>query len=300
MKSNPFIDIIRFLLIVLLTGGLISCGGGKKDETAQSSEFDEAASEVQQKVEKVIYEIPTPSEIPFIIESTGADYNEDLVNDISKVDKYLSSNKIAALNLGIYATDIGYFVTYDQVQEALNYMDGCQRIAEQLGIQNVVDAAVIKRFEDNLQSRDTLGNIINQIINNSDTYLKESDRNNIAALVLAGTFIEGLYISTQLVETYPKDILPDDARNLILTPVIQLILDQEEALADMIDLLKNIDIKGDWIEGLINSLEELKRKYEELDIKEQLSNNRADLVLTDATLERITKQINRIRTTMVY
>ncbi|MFC2123239.1 hypothetical protein ACFLU5_00390 [Bacteroidota bacterium] len=300
MKSYSLRNVAQMLLTLLITGGLISCGGGKKEETTESSEFDEAATEVQQKVEKVIYEIPSPSDIPFIIESTGAEYNDDLVNDISKVDKYLTSNKIAALNLGIYATDIGYFVTYDQVQEALNYMDGCQRIAEQLGIQNVADATVIQRFEDNLQSRDSLGGIINQIIANSDTYLRESERNNIAALVLAGTFIEGLYISTQLVATYPKDLLPDDSRILILTPVIHLILDQEEALGDMIDLLKNINIKGDWIEGLINSLVELQGNYQELDIKEQLSQNRPDLVLTDVTLERITKQIDRIRTTMTY
>ncbi len=300
MKSYSFINVARILLILLVAGGLISCDGGKKEETTDSSEFDEAASEVQEKVIKIIYEIPSPADIPFIIQSTGAEYNRDIVNDISKVDKYLSSNKIAALNLGIYATDIGYFVTYGQVQEALNFLEGCRRLSEQLGIQNVVDAAVINRFEENLQSHDSLRGIVNQIIKNSDTYLKEIDRNNIAALVLTGTFIEGLYISTQLVATYPKDILPDDTRNLILTPLIGLILNQEEALANLIDLLKSIDIKGDWIEGLINSLEELQAKYGDLDIKDQISNNRADLVVSDKTLERITIQIDRIRTTMTY
>jgi len=288
------------LLTFLIIGGLVSCGGGKKEESDQSSEFDNAASEVQKKVTSVIYEIPSPADMPFIIQATGADFNGGLVSDIGKVDKFLSSNKVAALNLGIYATDVGYLVTYDQIQEALNYMEGCQKIAEQLGIQNVVDAAVMQRFEDNIQDHEILGEIINQMIDDSDTYLKESDRNNIAALVLAGTFIEGLYVSTQLVTTYPKDILSNDERNLILTPVIDLILDQEKALGDMIDLLKSIDIKGDWIEGLINSLEELQNNYKELDIKEQISNNRADLALSDKTLERITIQIDRIRTTMTY
>ena len=300
MKSNMFSNAVMKVLVFLITGSLLSCGGGKQEDKTERSEFDEAASEVRKKVEKVIYEIPPPSEIPFIIQSTGADFNADLVNDIGKVDKYISTSKIAALNLGVYATDIGYLVTYDQVQEALNYMDGCQRIAEELGVQNVVDAAVKERFEDNLGSADSLGGIINEIIRNSDSYLKASDRDNIAALVMAGTFIEGLYVATQLVATYPKDILPEDSRNLILTPLIKLILDQEKPLDDMIDLLNSIDIKGDWIEGLINSLVELQANYNELEILDEIGRNRADLVLSDKTLERITIQIEKIRRTVTY
>jgi hypothetical protein len=277
---------------------MVSCGGEKKTET--SSEFDNAASGLKDQVEKVIYEIPSPSEIPYVIQATGADYNGDLVNDIGKVTKYQATPKIAALNLGVYATDVGYLITYEKVQDALKYMQGCLEIGDYIGLKNALDAAIVDRFQKNLNTKDSLANIINQAISNSDQYLQDTERNNIAALVIAGTFIEGLYISTQLVDTYPKDMLPDDSRNLILTPLIRLILDQEESLEDMINLLKSITFKDDWIEGLINSMVELKGNFEELKIKDQISNNRADLVLTDKTLERITTQIEKIRTTVTY
>jgi hypothetical protein len=276
-----------------------SCVSDKKQESS-SEEFDEAASEIKKKVESIIYEIPSPSEIPFIIEATGADFIPDLVNDLEKSEKYISSNKVAAMNLGVYASDIGYLVTYEKVQEALNYLDACMDVGESLGLQSTIDVSIIEKFEANLSNKDTLAAIINDAINDSDHYLKENERNNIAALVIAGTFIEGLYIATQIVDSYPKDILSDDERNLVLTPLIRIVLEQEEPLANMIGLLNSIDNKGDWIDGLINSLVELKTNYQELEVEELLDENKANLVLSDKILERITIQIKKIRSTVTY
>ncbi len=288
---------VGFLLIIMLFA--FSCSTDKKQETS-SDEFDEAASEIKEKVEAIIYEIPSPSEIPFIIQATGAEYIPQLVNDLGKYEKYTSSTKVAAMNLGVYASDIGYLVTYEKVQEALNYMDGCLDIGESLGLQSTIDVSIIEKFEANLGKKDTLAAIINDAINKSDSYLKENERNNIAALVIAGTFIEGLYIATQIVDSYPKDMLSSDDRNLILTPLIRVVLEQETALGNMISLLKSIDNKGDWIEGLINSMEELKSNYEELDIDELLDENKGNVVLSDKVLERITIQVQKIRSTVTY
>ncbi|HLF34790.1 MAG TPA: hypothetical protein VI583_11150 [Cyclobacteriaceae bacterium] len=288
-----------FLFSVLITTGLLSCGGEKK-QAGTSGEFDSAASSIQNQVQNVLYEIPPPSEIPYIIQATGADYNRDLVNKLEKQEKYLATQKIAALNLGVYATDIGYLVSYDQVQDALNYMKGCLDIGENLGLKSALDITIVNRFQSNLNAKDSLANIINQVISNSDRYLKDAERDNIAALVVAGTFIEGLYLSSQLVARYPKDILNDQSRNLVLTPLIKIILDQEKPLGDIINLLRSIDLKDDWIDGLINSMDELKKNYTELNIQEQIRNNRADLALSDKTLERITIQIEKIRTTVTY
>lgn len=304
MKTNFKISFIKKLgiyFIVLSTAGLIfSCTGDKKQEKDAGEEFDQAASDLSDRVKKVIYEIPPPSELPILIQSTGANYNPDLINNLDKAKKYTASNKVAALNLGIYATDIGYLVTYERVQEALNYMEVCLELGESIGIQNAIDPTVVRNFESNLDNKDSLASIINHVISESDEFLTENDRSNIAALVITGTFIEGLYIGTQLVATYPNDMLPDDSRNLVLSPLVKLILKQEEPLSDMISLLNNIQDKDDWIDGLINSMEELKRNYEALEVEDLLSDNRTDLVLTDKTLERITLQISKIRKTVTY
>lgn len=304
MKTKLIISFIKkleiYFVVLSVVGYIVSCAGDKKQEKDASEEFDQAASELSDRVKKVIYEIPPPSEMPALIQSTGANYNPDLINELDKAKKYTASNKVAALNLGIYTTDIGYLVIYERAQEALNYMEVCLELGESIGIQNAIDPSVVKNFESNLDNKDSLASIINQVISESDQFLNENERSNIAALVISGTFIEGLHIATQLVDTYPKDMLSDDARNLILSPLIKLILEQEEPLSDMIALLSNIQDKDDWIEGLINSMEELKKNYEALEIEDLLSENRTDLVLNDKTLERITLQISKIRNTVTY
>jgi hypothetical protein len=304
MKTNLYTAFIRktglYFILIALAGFFVSCSGDKNQEQDEGEEFERAASELSDRVRKVIYQIPPPSEIPVLIESTGANFNPDLVNVLDKAKKYTTNNKVAALNLGVYTTDIGYLVTYEKVQEALNYMEVCLELGESIGIQHAIDQAVVKKFESSLDNRDTLASIINQVIRDSDEFLNENERSNIAALIISGTFIEGLYIATQLVDTYPKDLLPEDSRNLVLAPLIRMILEQEESLGDMVILLNNIEDKDDWIAGLINSMEELKKNYEALDVQGPLSENRTDVVLTDRTLERITIQIKKIRNTVTY
>ena len=58
-------------------------------------------------------------------------------------------------------------------------------------------------------------------------------------MVVTGSFVEGLYISTGLIKTYPKDLLPDDSRNLVLTPLMRVVLEQKKSVSD---LVKNVVI----------------------------------------------------------
>jgi hypothetical protein len=51
-----------------------------------------------------------------LLQATGAEFNQSLLNDRSKVDQYSSRNDKAALNLGI-AADIGYLSSYDKLRK---------------------------------------------------------------------------------------------------------------------------------------------------------------------------------------
>lgn len=295
MKSFRGHALIAFALIFVA-----ACSGDKKKEESASSEFEEASEDLKEKVERVIYNIPSPSEIPYIIESTGADFNPTIVNDDEKYQSYTTIQNKAAFNLGVYATDIGYLSSYGKTQEALNYMDVCIKLSESIGIQDAIDMEVLSRFEQNLGNQDSLADIIDQSIARSESYLEENERNNIAALIIGGTFIEGLYIATQIIDTYPKDILPDDQRMVILTPMINLLMKQEEPLGDMISLLKGVDDKGEWIDATINSLEELKETYDNFNPEEKIKSGQGNEVLNDEALQKITKQVASIRENVVY
>jgi len=285
------------LLTLIIMIGIVSCGqqSSKDEATDNSKDFEQAGDEVKEQIESVVYDIPSPSEIPFLLEATGAEFNEGLINDISKIETYELSNDKAALNLGVYATDIGYLVSYEKVQEALNYMSSTKTLADHLGVSAAINISLLERFEGNLANKDSLAFILNEAIGETDQFLKDDNRSRMAALLITGSFLEGLYISTQLINTYPKDILPEDSRNLVLTPLIRVILEQEKSLTDLLKVLETVE-QAEPVGDIKGQLIELQELYVALNIEEQIKNNQSNLVLTDATLESITIKVNAIRT----
>lgn len=301
MNSRNYYQLSSKVLLALIIGFLIACGSDKKKGSDAAKEFDDAQEQdTREQLDRTLRDIPPPSEIPYIIQSTGADYNPNIVNDYNKYESYTISAKKAAFNLGVYATDIGYLSSYGKTQEALNYMDVCLKLTETVGAQDAIDFAALERFENNLSNPDSLADIINTVIGNSDQYLQSNERNNIAALMIGGTFIEALYIATQIIDTYPKDLLPDDMRMQVLAPLVSMLVDQKESLKDVIDLLESVEGKEDWETATINSLQELYDNYTEFDPGGKIKEGRGDEVLNDEVLARLTVQVDSIRSNVVY
>ncbi|MFN7838987.1 MAG: hypothetical protein ACK5QG_13565, partial [Bacteroidota bacterium] len=243
------------------------------------------------------YNIPSPSEIPYLLQATGAEFNQSLLNDRKKVDQYLSRSEKAALNLGVYAADIGYLSSYEKTQEAIDYLNSAKKLADNLNISSF-DPEVLKRFESNISNRDSLSNLLDGAIKKTDKYLKDDQRNKLAALLVTGSFVEGLSISTGLIKTYPKNLLKETDRNAVLTPLIQVILNQEKSVDELSNMLSTVD-QAEPIATIQTDLAALKASYRALNIQEQIKNNRSDLVLSDKNLVEITKIIEKMRKEIV-
>jgi hypothetical protein len=283
---------IAVLLSACMLLVLQSCGSsGNKDKNAE--EFQEAEKNIPNQLDDIVYKIPPPSEIPYLLQATGADFNQGLLNPHTKADEYLSRSDKAALNMGAYAADIGYLSSYDKTQEAINYLSTCKSLAENLNVIGAFDTQMLTRFESNIANKDSLALLVDSSVSQAGKYLKGDNRNKLAAQVIAGSFIEGLYIATGLVSSYPKD-LPDDARNLVLTPIIKTVLDQKESVTEVRKMLSNVE-QSDLIAGLNTELGNLEKTYAALNIEDQIKNNRADLALSDKNLVEITNIVDRMR-----
>jgi hypothetical protein len=254
---------------------------------------------MKQQLEELIYNIPSPSEIPYLLQATGAEFNESLINPRTKVDQYASRTDKAALNLGVYAADIGYLSSYDKTQQAIDYLNSAKTLADNLGVIGSFDVEVLQRFEANISNKDSLTRLLDRTIKQTQSYLADDKRNKLSALVVTGSFIEGLYISTGLVKSYPKDLLPDDARNLVLTPIIRVILDQKKSVSDMVKMLTSTSVEQtEPITTIASDLKALEAAYSSLNIEEQIKNNKANLVLSDKNLIEITNIVEKIRTSI--
>jgi len=291
-----FTRLNAILLTTLVSLIIWSCGS--KKEESNSEEFNQAEQSLKDQIKDVVYNIPSPTEIPYLLEATGAEFNPTLINDRKKVDQYASINDKAALNLGVYAADIGYLSSYDKTQEAIDYLNSAKALADNLGVIGAFDADVLAKFEANIANKDSLGALLNETVQKTDRYLKDDSRNKLACLIVTGSFVEGLYISTGLIKSYPKNVLPDDARNLVLTPLMRVILEQQKSVTELLKMLSTVE-QTEPVIGIVADLTALEASYRALNIDEQIKNNRADLVLTDKNLTDITSIVEKLRKEIV-
>lgn len=285
---------IYFCLSAFVAFTAASCGSSSSDKDKNAKEFSEADQNLKQQIEEVVYNIPSPSEIPYLLQATGAEFNQSLLSDRSKVDQYAARTDKAALNLGVYAADIGYLSSYDKSQEAIDYLGACKTLADNLNIIGSFDVEVLKKFESNISNKDSLTHLLDQTIQKTEGFLKDDNRNKLSSLIVTGSFIEGLYISTGVIKSYPKNILPDDKRNLVLTPLMRVVLEQKKSVGELLKMLSAVE-QTEPITAIVAELINLEKAYNALNIEEQIKNNRADLVLTDKNLEEITKTVEKLR-----
>ena len=282
-------------LVITVSASLIlwSCGGSSnKDEN--SKDFEAAEESLKDQIQDVVYNIPSPSEIPYLLEATGAEFNQSLINDRKKADSYSTKSDKAALNLGVYAADIGYLSSYGKTQEAIDYLNTTKSLADGLGVVGSFDVEVLKQFEENIANKDSLASLLNRTVQKTDSYLKDDSRNKLAALMVTGSFVEGLYISTGLIKSYPKNLLADDQRNLILTPLMRVILQQEQSVDELLKMLSTVE-SNETVASITTDLTTLQASYRALNIEEQIKNNKANLVLSDKNLQDITNIVEKLR-----
>ncbi len=222
MTVIPFNHLLLLLAVALLT----SCGGTQPQQ--EPLIVDQQDTIVQntrlQKTRKIFYNIPSPMETAALLKKAGAKYNNKILNDVKTVDRYTAASS-QALNLGVYGADLSYASVFNQTQESMFYTAATQKLADRLGLTNAFDQNTLDRMEKNMNDRDSLLNIISETYWNMDAYLKENDRADISALMIAGGWIEGLYIATQVAGTNSSPEL------------LQRIAEQKLSLKDLIALI---------------------------------------------------------------
>jgi hypothetical protein len=286
------------LASVLLGVGLLftACDEKKKPDTTVTTDSLKIDSTVAKPANdpQILSELPPVSEMPAMLQLSGAEFNPSLVNPAAKAASYATTTDKAALNLGVYGTDIGYSSVYSKTQDIINEVKSAQKLADQVGVTQVFDAGIQKRFQNNLSQKDSLVKIVNESMKTASDYLKSNDRSNTAGLVATGAFVEGLYIATQLIEKYPKDLKETG----VLNQLIKTVIDQKKSLADLIAILKAA--KQDTpIAEYTKHLEDLYKVYETSQLEEKIKANKGDLRLTDKSILEIGNKVKEMRTKIV-
>jgi hypothetical protein len=228
--------------------------GSEEQDIIGSVIIDEQLLDDFNKSKLIFYSLPSPLETAMLIKRAGANFNSDLLNSTNNVGRYNTNLKMA-LNLGIYSADMSYSSLFDQTQSTLNYMGASRQLAEKLGVMDAITEETIRLLEENMNNREVVMDIISEAFMNSNAYLTEQDRPVIAAMVLTGGWVEGLYIATQLtggdMDSHPR--------------LLERIVYQKLALQTLLSLLDSHKNNPD-ISYIIERLSELESIFSEVKI----------------------------------
>jgi hypothetical protein len=266
------------LLSALLIVSLVNCSGGKKgkpvDENSEEALLDK--EDLKQKVRDVVYPLPTAFEVTEMINKVEASYIIGLSNGTSNVDKYFT-DKDQAINLGVYSADLSYASTYNMKQEVMNYMEASENLIVELGITGAFSVNFLDEVEANLDNKDKLVELITGSFYDTYEYLVKNNKEDLSLLVLAGTWIEGMYISCNISETVYNN--PE---------LVKVILHQKTSLNELVELLAPHN-EHETIQSVLSDLKPIKDIYDNID----------ETGITESQLSGIIEQTSIVRNKII-
>jgi hypothetical protein len=218
--------------------------------------------------------------------------NTSFLNPASNEKNYTDA-RLKALNFGIFSCDLSYCSIFEIGSEALKYFKTVKTMGDQIGVSTAIKPEVLKRLESNIGSSDSLAVITDDVYFSSFETLEDSKQGPTLALVVAGGWIESIYIAVNL------------AKYEANSPVIERLADQKYTLENLIEFLKNHEadpnVKGvkEDFEGLLAEFNKINVKDAESvkgkDDKKKLLGGGQQLMMSEEVYKGIVDKIKTVR-----
>ena len=247
-----------YILIPLLIFG--ACRSDKSKDSDYSKEFEipdsviyEGEYEISEEAMKdIVQNISSPVEIAALIKAVGVPFSKDYLATTDYIDNYNTSFK-KALGLGIFAADLGYQNMYNKTGSVIDYISTIKTLADGIRVGQFFDFTTLKRLATNNQNLDSLMTISVQNFNQMDRYLRENNRSNLSSLMVAGIWVESMYLLGEVVKESPNAELSEK------------IGEQKIILSNLMLLLKNYE-RDPKFKTLIEDLTEIQELYRDVTI----------------------------------
>lgn len=253
MKSN-------YLLLAPLSLSflLASCGGDKNEGTDDLATADSVKTEVTAtQVTETFFQVPSPGEMLTFIKMVGGKNNKNVsfLNPASNQKNY-TDNKLKALNFGIYSCDLSYCSIFEIGTEALKYFAVVKQLGDQIGVAAAIQPDVLKRLEGNLGNPDSLSVITDDLYFSSFETLEGGKQGPTLSMVVAGGWIESLYIATNLAKYEPN------------SPIVERLADQKYTLDNLVEFLKKYEKESADVAAVVSQFSELQAEFNKIGEKD--------------------------------
>ena len=196
------------------------------------------------KFSNTLFSLPSPYQLTMLVRNTGVSFNSNLLNSLENNQNYTSSFD-KCVNLGVYGADLAYMSIYEQAPLIVSLFSVIKSLSNDLDLTSAFSKELVERIENNVNDKDSLMNIVSGAYRDMDVYMKETQRQREGALVLAGGWIESMYILSQLTVESKSEALA------------QRIGESRQPLDNLIKILSPYYHDAPEIESLLDELVEL-------------------------------------------
>lgn len=199
-----------------------------------------------------ISSVPNPVEMSMLLQQSGVVYSSDLLNPVENINRYSTELK-KALNLGTYGTDLVHMNIYDRTVSTVLYLKNIKDIANDLSLGQFFDYETLNRLSENNKNIDSILFITSDGYNRMNNFLIEQRRSPVAICISFGTWIESLYLASNINKISNKQQVYDRVGG------------QREVLENIIILLEAFKQRSE-INDLLTKAQKLKKAYEKVSI----------------------------------
>ncbi|MFN8436964.1 MAG: hypothetical protein U0V72_04915 [Cytophagales bacterium] len=293
MKIKTLFSVSLFSLM------LAACSEAPKDDFDKVTTVDTTGKinkATADLASQVIKSIPPPVELSSILKNSGAEYASDILNNTDNVSSY-TTNYLKAANLGIYGADLGYINIYNHKEDALTYLNTVIDLANGLKVGQFFDFETIKRIANNNKNLDSMLNITQTNFEKMNTFLQDQQRSNISTYMLAGGWVEAMYITTSVaLKKNDKALFEKIGEQKMVLDQLVILLDFFKNDPNAIEISKELAVlKTHFSEVKIETIYGEPTMVEENGMLVVKDNSKTNITITPETVAKIQKTVSELR-----
>ncbi len=177
-----------------------SCGGKQEKKVYDYEKADSLSVDYERELRSIRKDIKDAGNLYLILREIEVPYNNSLVQSASKYSS-ASGRKKQALSLGAAGADLNYTTMFEQNNESPAYVKSIMELASSLGIQSAFDQELMNSIIDNsdttLSYRDR-SNILTKAYRKAEDNLYSEERAQLTTLIVAGGWLESMYIASSI------------------------------------------------------------------------------------------------------
>ena len=250
--------IISIAFIALILNGLTSCTtcSRKNEGFVIPDELftDGSALQVNPSViEDMVDNISSPIEMASLMRALNVPFSQRYLAPTRNLSQFNTSHE-KAFKMGVLGCDLGYLNMYGRTSLVLDYIQAMKSLADDINVGQFFDFNTLRRIATNNQNIDSLVFISQQSFTKMERHLQQNNRGNLSMLMVAGVWLEGLYLSCQFLRERPHE------RRLA-----ESIAEQKIILDQLLILLRNFSNER-YIADVVAELSTIKELFDDIRI----------------------------------